>query len=182
MTKKFIRKDAHKKKRIANTSWRKPKGITNKMRLNRKGHPTTVRPGYGTPNKEKNTKQGLQIIQINNTQELEKINPKTQCIIIGRTGKQKKLELIKIAEEKKITIINLKINEYKKQTEEYFTERQKSQKQKTEKQKTKEQEQEKKNKEQQKTEEEKKQKQQELTEEEKQKQDKKEKDKILTKK
>lgn len=172
MTKKFIRKDAHKKKRIANTSWRKPKGITNKMRLNRKGHSINVRPGYGTPNKEKNTKQGLQIIQINNTQELEQINPKTQCIIIGRTGKQKKLELIKLAEEKKITIINLKINEYKKQTEEYFKERQKSQKQKTEKQKTKEQEIKQKTKEQEQT----------TTEEEKQKQDKKEKDKILTKK
>jgi large subunit ribosomal protein L32e len=177
MIKKFIRKDVNKKKRIANTGWRKPKGITNKKRLNRKGHSANVRPGYGTPNKEKNKINGLQIITITKITELENINPKTECVVIGRTGKQKKLDMIKKAEEKKITIMNLKTEEYKKRTEEFFAERQKTSKQKTEKQKVKEEE----LKKAEKKKEEKKEDKEEISEEEKQKKEKQEKDKILTK-
>ena len=41
----FMRKDAHKKKRVAR-GWRKPKGRQNKMRLHRKAHPVVVKPGF----------------------------------------------------------------------------------------------------------------------------------------
>ena len=149
------------------------------MRLNRKGHRITVRPGYGTPNQEKNKIQGLEIITITNIQELENVNPKTQCIVIGRTGKQKKLDLIKKAEEQKITIINLKVDKFKEATEKYFAERKKASKQRVEEQKKKEAEEQKKKED--KKEDKKDDKQEEISEEEKQKQEKKEKDKILTK-
>jgi len=176
--KKFTRKDITKKKRISNSGWRKPKGITNKKRLNRKGHSANVRPGYGTPNKEKNKKAGLEIIIITNIQELEQINPKTECIVIGRCGKQKKLNIIKKAEEKKITITNLKVETYKEKTKEYFAQREKTTKTRAEEQKKKEEEAKKDTKSKQKED---KKEETEITDEEKQKQEKAEKDKILTK-
>jgi large subunit ribosomal protein L32e len=181
--KKFIRKDANKKKRIANTGWRKPKGITNKKRLNRKGHSANVRPGYGTPNNEKNTQKGLEIITITNIEQLETVNPKTQCIVIGRAGKQKKLDMIKKAEEKKIFIVNLKVEQFKQEAEKFFKEREKATKQRTEEQKKKEAEL--KQAEEEKQAEKKKaeiKETEEVSPEEQKKQEKQEKDKILTKK
>lgn len=182
MVKKFIRKDANKKKRIAKTGWRKPKGITNKMRLSRKGHLPTVKPGYCSPTQEKNKADGLHIIKVSNLAELEKINPKTQAVVIGKAGKQKKLDMIKKAEELKIKIINLKIDKFKDSTENFFNQRQKVSKEKIEEKKKKEAEL--KEAEKKKAEEEaKKEKEEpELSDEEKKKQEKKEKDKILTQK
>jgi len=180
--KKFTRKDITKKKRISDSGWRKPKGITNKKRLNRKGHTANVRPGYGTPNAEKNKKASLEIITIKNLQELEKINPKTQCVVIGRCGKQKKLDLIKTAEEKKITIINLKVEKYKENAQEFFAKREKVTKARAEELKKKEEEAKKDAKDKKKEDKtEDKKEETEISDEEKQKQEKAEKDKILTK-
>ena len=64
MSKDFKRKDLHKKKRLPD-KWRKPKGITNKMGLKRKGHKVKVSPGFGTKNSDKGThRSGLKIITI----------------------------------------------------------------------------------------------------------------------
>jgi len=178
---KFTRKDITKKKRIANTGWRKPKGITNKKRLNKKGHSPNVRTGYGTPNKEKNKINGLQIIKINNLKELSSINPKIQAITIGKTGKQKKLQIIKKAEEQKITIINFQTEKYKQETEKFFAEREKLNKNKLEQAKKKQDEKIEKEKQKKKQDEQNKNEEKELTLEEKQKIEKQEKDKILTK-
>jgi len=173
--KRFTRKDITKKKRISKSGWRKPKGITNKKRLNRKGHSANVRPGYGTPNAEKNKKANLEIINIKNLQELEKINPKTQCVVIGRCGKQKKLDLIKTAEGKKIIIVNLKVEKYKENAKEFFAKREKATKAREEELKKKEEAKKDAKKKEDKKEE------TEISDEEKQKQEKAEKDKILTK-
>ena len=88
--------------------WRKPKGLQNKMRLNKKGYPKTMRVGYGSPNEVKHLdqKSGLYPIIVSNKTDLEKIDPKTQGVIISSSvGVRKKLEIIKIAEEKKIVLI-----------------------------------------------------------------------------
>lgn len=50
---KFIRQDAHKKAKLKNL-WRKPKGLHNKMRLQKKGYRRLPKVGMGTPNTEKN--------------------------------------------------------------------------------------------------------------------------------
>ena len=177
MAKKFIRKDAHKKTRVG-TGWRKPKGIQNKKRLQRKGNATKVKPGFGTKTTEKNTtRQGLKIITITTTEELKNINPKTQAIIISKTGKKKKLEIIAEAEKAKITITNFNAARYKEnaqkqqeQKEETSKERKKKLEEKARTEKAAE-----KKKEDKKTE------TTELSDEEKKKHEKEEKDKVLTK-
>ncbi len=186
MVKEFIRKDMHKKKRISGSGWRKPKGITNKRRLNRKGHSANVRPGYGSPGSERNKVGLLEIVTVYNIRDFDGLNPKSHCVLIGRVGKQKKLDLIAKAEELAFKIVNLQVDKYKKDAEAFFAERKESSKAKDEEKKKKEaaakeaeKDKEKKKAEDDKAKEEK---EEELSDEEKKKLEKKEKDKILTQK
>lgn len=189
MAKKFIRKDMHKKKRIDGSGWRKPKGITNKRRLNKKGHPANVRPGYGSLDSNRNTFEGLEILTVHNVSELEVLDPKVYAVVIGRAGKQKKLDMISKAEELKLKIVNLKVDKFKESTKNFFDLRKKVSEEKSEEKKKKERElkdlekkAELKKKEDEKKVSEEKVDDKNLSDEEKQKQEKKEKDKILTQK
>lgn len=136
-SKNFTRKDAHKKARIGN-KWRKPKGLQNKMRLQKKNRPQKVKPGFGTKNEEKHKdKKGLEIIQIQTKEDLKNINPKKQTILIPNLGAKKKLDLIAEAEKQKITIHNLNIKRYKTNIQEERKQKEQKQKEREEKQKTK---------------------------------------------
>lgn len=106
---KFLRQDSHKKIRIGK-KWRKPKGIQNKMRLKKRGYRRSVSVGYKSPRIVKGfDKSGLEIINITNIKLLESIEPKTQGIVIsGNIGQKKKVEIITLALEKTITILNIK--------------------------------------------------------------------------
>ncbi len=188
--KKFVRKDSHKKARI-NKKWRKPKGITNKRRLNRKGHTPIVKPGYGRKDSERNihSKTGLRIIRVKNVEDLKNINAKEQGIILPGIGKKKQLEIIVEAEKKNITILNVKAKEYKEKISKQFEEKKKESEEKKQEREKQAKELEKKAKEEAKKAEEKKKKEEtsageepELSEEDKKKKEKEEKDKILTKK
>jgi large subunit ribosomal protein L32e len=184
MVKRFIRKDANKKKRISGTGWRKPKGITNKKRLNRKGHSPNVRPGYRSPITERNFVNGLEIVYVNTLSALKGVDPKSECVVIGRVGKQKKLDLINEAKNLKLKIVNLDTSKFENNVKEFFDERAKMSKEKLEAQKKRDEELKKKEAKaiDDKKQAEKKEEVKELSDEEKQKLEKIEKDKILTKK
>jgi large subunit ribosomal protein L32e len=178
MAKKFIRKDAHKKKRVPE-NWRRPKGITNKMRLKRKGHPASVRPGYGTKDSERGkNRHGLFIVQVSNLWELRKLDPKADSALLANIGRKKKMELIAEAEKLGITLSNLNVKAFRENTAKFLAEKKKETTERKEEKKQAEKEAEKKAKE--KEEEEKKAKAEE-TPEEKKKAEKEEMDKILTK-
>tara|TARA_Y100000034_G_scaffold26979_1_gene32098 strand:- start:4540 stop:5178 length:639 start_codon:yes stop_codon:yes gene_type:complete len=106
---KFIRQDAHKKKRVGN-KWRKPKGLHSKIRLSKKGYRKKVTSGYGSPKLIKGyDKSGLIPIMISNIQKLNTIDAKIQGIIIkSGVGIKKKVAIIKKCKELSIKIINLK--------------------------------------------------------------------------
>jgi ribosomal protein L32E len=179
MAKKFIRKDVHKKKRLS-LVWRKPKGITNKRRLNQSGHAPCVRPGYGTKSSDRGkNKQGLMIISVATIDQLKKINPKTQAALLAGVGKKRKIELMNEAEKLKITLVNFNPKLYTEKVEKFLAEKKKdSEKKKTEVKEAKIAEEKKKEK----KAEAKKEAEEEQSEEEKRKAEKEEKDKILTKK
>ncbi len=173
----FKRADAHKKKRL-NKGWRRPKGLQNKMRLQKKGYRKIVKAGYRTPKELRGTNEkGMELIIINNLKELEQVNKEKQAIIIGKTGRKKKQEIISKAEELRITIENLSVKKYlettRKKQEEKAVKKEELKKKQEEKEK------EAKEKKKQETKE-KESKEKEKTEEEKKLEEKKEKDKILT--
>ena len=104
---KFLQRNVKIKKRLAK-AWRRPKGLHNKMRLNKKGYEKVINVGYGAPNEVKHLdkKTGLYPIIVSNKKDLEKIDIKTQAVLISSTvGAKKKLEIMKVAEEKNLVVI-----------------------------------------------------------------------------
>jgi len=106
---RFLRRGWYKHKRIGKgkkkkVSWRKPKGRDNKMRENRKGKPPIVSIGY---KKGKKTK----IITIYNIGDLEKVKEKG-VVILGKTGKKKRIEIIKKAKSMDIEFQNLNTKKF----------------------------------------------------------------------
>ncbi len=108
---KFQRQDVNKKKRLSNNpGWRAPKGSQSKMRLGKRGHPSKVNLGYGSPSKVKGLlRNGLSIAIISNVSQLKKVDKKTHVCVIGSTvGTKKRLDIIKSAKELGIIVYNYK--------------------------------------------------------------------------
>jgi len=105
----FKRQDTHKKARLAE-SWRKPRGLQSKMRLQKSGYRAIVKTGYGSPKSVRGAdKSGLFPITVSNVLDLDKIDVKTQgALIASSVGKKKRYEIAKLAIEKKITLLNIK--------------------------------------------------------------------------
>ena len=91
-------------------SWRRPKGMGNKSRRNRRGHIGMLQVGYGSPKEIKGTnRDGLFEVIVSNIADLEKVQKSTQIAILSRTlGMKKKLDVLKVAKKNNILIGNVK--------------------------------------------------------------------------
>ncbi len=105
----FTRSDSHKKKRLGQ-AWRRPRGLQSKVRLEKKGYVRPVKIGWGSPSTVKGLlRDGTEAIIVENVSDLEKVKGEKQAAIIASgVGIRKKIEIIKIATEKKIKLLNIK--------------------------------------------------------------------------
>jgi large subunit ribosomal protein L32e len=104
----FLRQDAHRNKSLAK-KWIKPKGMHAKMRIHLRGRRKSPSPGYSSPRAVKGmNRQGLKEVVVRNANDLKHFDHKTQVVVIGHVGTKRKVELMKICEEKKYTIANVK--------------------------------------------------------------------------
>lgn len=115
---KFIRRshDRYSKlglRRKKKQKWKKPTGRHNKMREKKRGYPPVVSMGYSSDKKEKGLIEGKIPVIIRNINDF-KMMGENETAIMGNIGKKKKLEIVKIAEEKKIKILNLNIKKFLK--------------------------------------------------------------------
>lgn len=181
----FTSQDSHKRARI-NKKWRRPKGWQSKIRLNKRGYRKKVSPGYGSPKKIYGLHPaGLKPVLISSMEDIEKLDPKNEGAIIAKTtGQKKRVQLIKKAREKDISILNVKDPaKFIKQVEEKFRKKQEKKKEKeAEKSRKKKEQEEKSRKETQKSETKKDELGEKVSEEVKKEEEKKEKDKLLTRK
>lgn len=104
---KFLRQESWRYKRL-DSSWRRPKGKSSKMRLSKKGWPPKVSIGYGFPKYLKNLHpSGLKEVLVFNPKELENIDPEKEAVRIGHTvGKRKRLHIMEKAKELGIKVLN----------------------------------------------------------------------------
>ncbi|MEM0492409.1 MAG: 50S ribosomal protein L32e [Candidatus Thermoplasmatota archaeon] len=106
----FLRQEWFRYKRIP-MKWRRPRGISSKMRMHKKYRPSVVRVGFRGPSITRGLHpSGFEDILVYNTRDLERLDPKTQAARIGSTvGSKKRVEIAKRAEELNIRILNMKV-------------------------------------------------------------------------
>ncbi|MDH7507600.1 MAG: 50S ribosomal protein L32e [Candidatus Thermoplasmatota archaeon] len=105
---KFLREEWFRYVKIPK-NWRKPDGLTSKMRLHKKYRPSVVRIGFRGPRETRGLhSSGFEEVFVFNVNDLSKINPDKQAARIGSSvGTKKRLEIQKKAKELDIRILNL---------------------------------------------------------------------------
>ncbi|MBC8435273.1 50S ribosomal protein L32e [archaeon] len=93
------------KKVKAKRKWRASKGRDSKVRLRERGYSRRPAIGWGADKTNAGKVNGYVAVRVETEKDFEKIE-KGQAAIIASVGKKKRMELIKIAETKKIVVLN----------------------------------------------------------------------------
>jgi len=103
----FARFESWRFVRLGN-KWRRPKGIDNHMRLQNRGWPKIVKPGYGGPKAVKGLHpSGYEEVMVYNVGDLSLIDVETQAARIGGSvGTKKRVEILTQALDQGIKVLN----------------------------------------------------------------------------
>jgi large subunit ribosomal protein L32e len=103
----FKRQESWRYKRVAE-NWRRPRGVTSKMRKEEKGWPPKVKIGYGSESNSRGLHpRGLIDQLVWRESDLEKLDPKLHIVrVSGRVGERKRLGIIAKAKEHNFHIAN----------------------------------------------------------------------------
>ena len=108
---KFIRGDSYRFSRLGKNrkklqKWRRPTGTHSKTRRKRKGYPVVPQIGFKRANITSGKVKGLNPLLINNLFDLNLVKKDSILIISRKLGAKKKMEIMKIANEKGIKVLN----------------------------------------------------------------------------
>ena len=103
----FNTHDSHKKKKLA-TSWRKPRGLHNKLRQHIAAKGRVVQPGFGSPKAVRGYHPcGLAEVRVNNVAELAAVEG-CAVRIASTVGMKKRLDIQSEAEKMGLKVLNPK--------------------------------------------------------------------------
>jgi large subunit ribosomal protein L32e len=119
----FIRAESWKYDRFS-LSWRKPRGLDNKIRRKIKGWPPGPSVGYKGPKIARGLHpSGYREVIVYNAQDLFTVDPRAQAARIAHTvGKRKRALIIAEAKKLNVKILNVKVSAETEEKEEETTE------------------------------------------------------------
>ena len=126
----FVRAESWKYDRFS-LSWRRPRGLDNKIRRKIKGWPPGASVGYKGPKIARGLHpSGYREVIVYNAQGLSTVDPNTQAIRIAHTvGKRKRALIIAEAKKLNIKILNVKVSAETEEKEEEAAEGEEGEKQ-----------------------------------------------------
>ncbi len=104
---RFKRQESWRLKRVKE-NWRRPRGVTSRMRKEKNGWPAKVKVGYGTKASGRGLHpRGLIERLVQNESDLEGLNPKTHIVrLSGQLGEKRRLVLLERVRTLNIHIAN----------------------------------------------------------------------------
>jgi len=104
---RFMRQESWRYHRVKD-NWRRPKGTDSKMRLHKKGWPSLVDVGYGSPSEARGLHpSGYRDVIVKTINDMETLNPETDAVRISATiGARKRKDIIDRAEELGLKVLN----------------------------------------------------------------------------
>ena len=110
---KFIRQESWRYVRVG-SSWRKPRGIDSKMRIEKKGWPKKVKVGYRGPKIVRGLHpSGLIDVLAQNENDLQALEPgKHAARLASSIGARKRKLLVSTAEGKGIRVLNSRLSKH----------------------------------------------------------------------
>jgi len=108
----FKRHESWRYKRVKK-SWRRPRGLDNKMRKRVKGWPQSVAVGYRGPKVARGLHpSGYVEVLVRNVDEVVGVDPERQAVRIGHTvGGRKRVEILARADELGVRVLNPRVVE-----------------------------------------------------------------------
>jgi len=108
---KLVRQEAWRYKRVK-SSWRRPTGVSNKMRRRQRGWPKMASIGYKTPENLRHLHpSGLREVLVYRAPDLDKLDAKTCVARIGHTvGEKKRVAILDRARELEVKVLNPRVS------------------------------------------------------------------------
>lgn len=102
------REDKHKKSKLKNTSWRRPRGRHSRARLEKKGAVELPKVGRRTATSQRGLHpSGYAEKLVHRPSDLDDLDAETEAARIGGTvGGRKKAQIIEKAEEQDVKVLN----------------------------------------------------------------------------
>lgn len=118
----FKRPQTHQFAKLRNNlKWRRPRGLDNKTRLQRRGKPAMPAVGFKSPKEVRGlNREGKVEVLVHNVNDLEKVDKNSVALIGAKVGKRKRISILEAGKEKSVAFANIKdidatIQSYKKE-------------------------------------------------------------------